>query len=346
MSERVVKKRMSDGTVKEYRYARKASPAPEAEVSRPGHYVTGTLGRLLKDYEDSPEWRRLSRATKYHRNIYLRYLTDAHGLRVEEIERQHLIKTRNVIDKDSGPGAANAFIRTVRIVFNWALDNGMTAHANPAARIKMLEEKPLPTFTPEQVAEAERRLPEPLRRVMVLGRYTVQRRGDLIRLTWANYDGRTLRFTQQKRKLGQEPMEVAFEVHPALKAELDVWRAEAEAALAEAKVVSLTDRRSIARQTILLNFDGRPWQNNVTERMREHLERIGLREKGEKGVNIHGLRKRGATWLAEEGFSTHEIAAVTGHKTIAMVQKYTEKANREKLATGVFNRLSQRSDKN
>lgn len=335
-TDRVVRKTLADGSVREYRYARKGVSVAE-RTERRVPYAGGTLGQLLKDYEDSPEWRKLSASTKSLRHIYLRPLVDAHHLKLEEVEKRHLVKTRNVLDKDSGPGAANQFVRSVRIVWNWGLKNGITNVANPASLIDMLPETPLPTFTAEQIAEAERRLPEPLRRVMVLGRYTLQRRSDLCAMTWANYDGRMIRLTQQKTGVG-----IAFEVHDELKAELDRWKAELGG-----NVVSLSGADPLAGLTILTNFVGKPWLPRTLSRdMREHLERIGLREKGQPGLNVHGLRKRGATWLAEEGSSAHEIMSVTGHKTLAMAQKYTEMANREKLATGVFRRLSKQSAKN
>ncbi|GBQ44968.1 hypothetical protein AA11826_0761 [Komagataeibacter oboediens DSM 11826] len=58
-----------------------------------------------------------------------------------------------------------------------------------------------------------------------------------------------------------------------------------------------------------------------------------------KGLNVHGLRKLAATLLAEAGCTTHEIAAITGHKTLAMVQHYTLSADQERLAKGAVNRM-------
>lgn len=46
----------------------------------------------------------------------------------------------------------------------------------------------------------------------------------------------------------------------------------------------------------------------------------------------HGLRKAAARRLAEAGCSASEIAAITGHKTLAEVECYTRAANQERLA--------------
>ncbi|OLS45983.1 hypothetical protein BV509_17560 [Rhodovulum sulfidophilum] len=62
----------------------------------------------------------------------------------------------------------------------------------------------------------------------------------------------------------------------------------------------------------------------------------------EAGLDVctsHGLRKACARRLAEAGATPHEIAAVTGHKTLALAQLYTEAAGREGLADAAFEKL-------
>ncbi|MEL7175234.1 MAG: tyrosine-type recombinase/integrase, partial [Pseudomonadota bacterium] len=59
--------------------------------------------------------------------------------------------------------------------------------------------------------------------------------------------------------------------------------------------------------------------------------------------SAHGLRKAIARRLAEAGSSAKEIASVTGHKTLAEVQRYTDAADREHLADQAFDKLSERT---
>jgi integrase len=63
------------------------------------------------------------------------------------------------------------------------------------------------------------------------------------------------------------------------------------------------------------------------------------------GLNVHGLRKLAATALAEAGCTPHEIAAVTGHKSLAMVELYTRSAARERLALTAIGRLENHGKK-
>lgn len=52
--------------------------------------------------------------------------------------------------------------------------------------------------------------------------------------------------------------------------------------------------------------------------------------------SAHGLRKARATALADNGATTHEIAAWTGHDTLSEVQRYTEAANRRRAVMGAI----------
>ena len=47
--------------------------------------------------------------------------------------------------------------------------------------------------------------------------------------------------------------------------------------------------------------------------------------------------------LAEAGCSTHEIASVTGHADLAMVQLYTKAAGQKKMAVAALGRLQDTS---
>src|SRR5262245_58445822 len=47
---------------------------------------------------------------------------------------------------------------------------------------------------------------------------------------------------------------------------------------------------------------------------------------------MHGLKKGGMRRLAEHGNTTHELMAISGHRTLSEVQRYTEDADRKRLA--------------
>jgi hypothetical protein len=47
---------------------------------------------------------------------------------------------------------------------------------------------------------------------------------------------------------------------------------------------------------------------------------------------MHGLKKGGMRRLAESGATRHELMAISGHQKLAMVEHYTQAADRKKLA--------------
>jgi integrase len=47
---------------------------------------------------------------------------------------------------------------------------------------------------------------------------------------------------------------------------------------------------------------------------------------------FHGLRKAGLTRLANAGCSVHGVAAISGHKTLKEVERYTKRYDRERAA--------------
>uniref|UniRef100_UPI0038D197A4 tyrosine-type recombinase/integrase n=1 Tax=Gluconobacter japonicus TaxID=376620 RepID=UPI0038D197A4 len=57
------------------------------------------------------------------------------------------------------------------------------------------------------------------------------------------------------------------------------------------------------------------------------------------GCSPHGLREAAARRLAEAGCTTHQIAAITGHRSLAEVARYTRAAEQVELARSAMSRL-------
>ena len=63
-----------------------------------------------------------------------------------------------------------------------------------------------------------------------------------------------------------------------------------------------------------------------------------------KGAQSTGLGKAAARRLAEAGCTAHQIAAITGHRTLKEVQRYTVAADQKRLARDAMSALQQRQD--
>ena len=304
---RVVRRTLADGTQAEYQYP------PWAEPKTSGRYPADSVGGLIVAWKLSPEWRRLAATTRSYYTMYLKDLERLARSPASDIKRRDILALRDAIAVSRGNAAADAFVQACGSLFKWALDRDYIQHS-PAFRISRLSRGHLPAWTPEQAATAIKHLPEDYRRLVVLALHTGQRRGDLCTLTWSAYDGVTIRLTQQKTGAA-----LVIPVTPALRDELDTWKRTASA-------------------VTILTRDGLPW---VLRRLSIQLPRALARIEGfPAGLNVHGLRKLAAANLAAAGCSTHEIASITGHKTLAMVQLYTASVDQERLAQTAIARLT------
>jgi integrase len=85
----------------------------------------------------------------------------------------------------------------------------------------------------------------------------------------------------------------------------------------------------------VVDADGRPLDETAFSKdFRVALDAAGLAH-----LHFHGLRHTAGAALAEAGCSEKEIMAVLGHKTLSMVQKYTQGARRKRLASSAIAKL-------
>ena len=81
--------------------------------------------------------------------------------------------------------------------------------------------------------------------------------------------------------------------------------------------------------TLIGTEDGRPLSRAaLSHMMREAIKAAGLPAK----CVSHGLRKAAMRRLAENGATDKQIAAVSGHKTLREVERYTAAADQRRLA--------------
>ena len=86
-------------------------------------------------------------------------------------------------------------------------------------------------------------------------------------------------------------------------------------------------------------------ENGFYSRFAKLIRRLVSEGKVGKGLTYHGLRSTAAVNLAEAGCDPHTIMAVTGHKTLAMVQHYTEEVNRKTKAKTAIEKLDNHRQK-
>jgi len=296
---------LADGTVKVYSYPVKPKSGPRPK----------TVGMVMEEYRRSADFRRLAHETRV---TYLRAMNDLaeyHGTPIDTVRRRHLKGLQDAFFDT--PAKANQVVAFFVTLLSFAVDREYIA-ANPGFRLKKLKVGEYTRWSNEQLAYAMEHFSEHIRRAVVLALYTGQREGDCIRMTWADYDGQGVRVTQEKTEA-----KLWVPCHPALKAELDAWKAEGRGAT-----------------TILTTKLGAPYKNSRS--FASTFADFRKRHPIMAGVVFHGLRKTAAAKLAEAGCSAHEIAAVTGHRSLSMVQHYTREAEQRTRATAAILKLSER----
>jgi integrase len=309
---KIVRKVLADGTVRTYRYARKPKGA------RITPYGPGTIGAALIAYKRSPEWDGLAAGSRKIYTLYLKPIERMAAVPLRNLKRSHLYGLRDAIAKKRGHGAATAFVRSAQAWLTWCLRRDLIEHS-PAHRLEPLPGGHLAAWSEAEARAAMAALPAHLGRVVLLGMHTGQRRGDLCRLPWSAYDGATLRLTQQKTGKA-----LVIPVSPELRAALDAWKREATST------------------TILADAAGKPWNvDYLTAALPDAMVAAGLPR-----LPVHGLRKLAAAMLADASCTPHEIAAITGHDSLAMISLYTKSANQERLAKAAVVKLETARDGN
>ena len=271
--------------------------------------VSGSLDDVITQYKQAPEFRGLRESTRKGYEFYLNLLSETWGCRpIASIERKHVLRLR---DKHADHAAkANHLLTILRVVLAFALDRDYRSD-NPAKDIKKIAMGAGHAAWP---GEAIDRFLESAPPMMVLalkmGLYTGQRVGDVLAMSWHDYDGEYIKVVQSKTGT-----KLSIPVHSALREALDAQE--------RVSPIILTSKR------------GRPFKDsNFRQSFVNAMEGAGL-----SGLVFHGLRYTAATNLAEAGCSLKEIASITGHKSLGMIEKYSRDADQKKLAGAAILRL-------
>jgi len=239
------------------------------------------------------------------RNILERFRAEHGDKRSALLKREHV----NVMfaKKAATRFAARNWLKTVRALMQFAVAEGLLA-ADPTAGIKNLSGKTdgFRTWNEDDIAAFEARHPIGTRERLALALLvnTAQRRGDVVRMGRQHIRNGLIEVKQQKTGT-----KLAIPIHPDLQAVLDATPS--------------------GHLTFLTTSFGKPFAAaGFTNWFREACNAAGL----PRGTSAHGLRKAACRRLAEAGCSANVIAAISGHKSLSEVERYTIAANQERMA--------------
>jgi integrase len=281
-----------------YEAAMAGKPAPD-EAKK---FNAQSLGWLIERYRESSTWAGLSQATRQQREGILRSTTQSAG--TAPLSRINRTAIERGIGRRNQYGARD-FLQTMRGLFQWATKAGL-ADTDPTVGLKAV----LPVtdghhvWTDDECAAFEARWQRGTRERVAFDvlLYTGLRRGDAVRLGRPHV--RNGIASIRTEKTGQT---VTIPILPPLQASLDAG--------------------PIGEMTFIASERGRP----LTKGSFGGWFRAACQKAGVPG-SAHGLRKAGATRVANNGGTEAQLEAMFGWKGGHMASLYTRQANRAKLA--------------
>lgn len=260
----------------------------------------GTFDALIAAYYQSSEWKLLRPATQTAYRGELERFRAKHGKkRVRDLERHHILNMR---DKKTA-AAANNLLRVLRNLMTFAVDRKWRPN-NPTEGIKRLKYRSdgFHTWTEDEIAKFEAAWPVGTRERLAfdLLLYTGQRSGDVRQMTRGQVGPEIISVRQNKT---DEQLEIP--IHTALAASLAACR---------------------SNHLLLLPTQ---YGEGFTAKGFGNWFSASARQAGLAGCSAHGLRKSAATRLADAGATSHQIMAITGHKSLKEVERYTRAADQK-----------------
>jgi integrase len=231
------------------------------------------------------------------------------------MQPKHVRKLRDELK--STPGAAKTRLKAIRALFRWAVEADEAPH-DPTLGVRAINyaTKGYQAWNMDEIDAFERRHPigTKARLAIAILLFTACRREDVVRLgPQHTRDGR-IRYRQAKNE-HRSPVDIGIPLHPDL--------SEAIAAMPSGHL------------TFLVTEYHKPYTpNGFGNAFKDWCRQADLPH-----CSAHGPRKAAAARLAERGATTHEIMAITGHRTLEEVERYTRSARQSRLADTAMAKL-------
>jgi integrase len=329
-------KKLADGSRRRYWYAWRGGPKLEGTPGSPAfmasyhaaiegrktiHGSRGTLAGLIAGFRASHEFESLSDHSKNNYGRALRVIGDKFGTMslsaLQEPTARGVFKEWREEIARAKPATADYYWMVLGRVLSVAKDRGhITANVcERGGQVFKRGSRKDKIWTAADEAAFLARAPERLHLPLLLALWTGQRLGDLLALTWMQYDGRVIRLRQ-----GKTGARVVIPASTVLKAALDPIR-EFDG-------------------PVLLTSRGTPW----TTRGFHKSWQVACEKAGVTGLTFHDLRGSAVTRLAQAGCTVPEIASITGH-SLSSVHSIldTHYLNRDGLAESAIAKLERGS---
>ena len=275
----------------------------------------GTFNGLIREYTLSEEFRTsLASTTQAEYRRMLRKAEVIFGdMPVAALEdwrvRKEFLDWREQVARTSGLREADYRLSAISSLLTWAVERGRLSlnHLKGFKRLYHSNRAEI-IWLPEHIEAFMRVAPVELQRALLLALHTGQREGDLLRLPWSAYDGKTIRLRQGKSRRGQRLGQIIeIPCTAALRRMLDGMEH------ASPLILSTGTGRSFKKR-----YFSQVW-NRVMRKA--GLETVTLPDIAEPvKLHFHDLRGTTVTSLSEAGCTPQQIATITGHSLKTVFQ--------------------------
>lgn len=277
----------------------------------------GTISSLIDLYLRTPEYQRIGPVYKHNLALELERFRREHGDKTVAGLKPHHVEAL-IAKKAATPAAANKLLKLIGRLCRFAIRRGVIV-TNPAYSVKGYPTNPdgYHTWTDAEIEQFEAQHGVNSKAVLALRLmlFTGAARQDAAVLGWQNV--KNGRLSYRRHKTGGE---VVLPIHPELAAVLSHVPGD--------------------QMLFVTHGNGRPYSPETFGNwFHDQVKAAGLTH-----CSSHGLRKAGATRLANVGCTEFEIMAFLGHKTPAEAKTYTRKADRAKLGDSGMEKLMNASN--
>lgn len=268
---------------------------------------------LIVQYYKSPSFKKLRPESQYCTRNVMEQIREKHGRGVvAAMTREHVELI--IGEKADTPAAANTWLKRLRTLVNYSIALGWR-QTDPTKGVPKFQEGEYHTWTEDELRKFEAKWPLGTRErtAYALALFTGQRRADVSRMAWNDISDGLVGVLQAKTGA-----KLVIPMHAQLEATLRAWPRSGGAIITN----------SYGRQYTVESFG--------------NLMAAAIRGSGLPNRCVfHGLRKAAARRLAEAGCTAHQIAAITGHKSLGEVERYTRSAAQSQMARDAITKLSQ-----
>lgn len=283
----------------------------EIAVKPPKRVDRDTFAWLISEYQRSVEFKSLADTTQADYVKTLLLINEELGSRRFRFTTKAMIKAVRDGHADH-PRKAHKIKQMVSRLYSWAEESSLVADGfNPAKGIRQVKPKggakEIVVWSDAEIALILANCPEHVKTPVLLALYTGQRRQDLVRMTWQQFQGDMIRVRQSKTGA---LLDIAC--HSELRRHLEQLRGRAKGVV------------------ICTSIEGRAYTpNSLSQALRRVVKMThGLPD----DRSLHGLRYAAGSRMSEAGCSVAEIEAVLGHQTFKMALKYASQRLRAQAA--------------